>query len=116
MKRLLILLASQSVAFALLIAGCTTVQNPDGTSSRVLGFDSPEAQATAQAAVDRASSRLPFPFGDIVGAVGTLVVAAVGVYAAKKKGEDIGWDTAHTESPALGGVTPKPADPAAPKS
>lgn len=113
MKRLLILLASQVTAVALLSA-CTTVQNPDGTSSRVLGFDSPEAQATAQAAVDRASSRLPFPFGDIVGAVGTIVVAAVGVYAAKKKGEDIGWDTAHSESPALGGVTPKPPAPPTP--
>jgi hypothetical protein len=80
----------------LLIVGCTTVQNPDGSTSRVLGFDSPEAQAQANESVKKAAGVLPFPFSSITEAVGTILVGAVGVYAAKKKGEDIGWDKRET--------------------
>lgn len=86
---------------ALTVTGCTTIKNPDGTSQRVLGFDSPEAQQKAQDTVNTIATYLPPPFNTIAGAIGTAVVAGIGSYAAKKKGEEIGWDTAHQESPAL---------------
>ena len=101
-----------SVLGGLTLAACTTVQNPDGSTSRVLGFESPEAQAKAQDTVNTIAAYLPPPFNTIAGAIGTAVVAGIGAYAAKKKGEEIGWDTAHSESPAL----PKPAAPPAPPS
>lgn len=100
-----------SLLAAVTIYGCTTVKNDDGSTSRVLGFESPEAQEKAAATVNTIAAYLPPPFNTIAGALGTAVVAGIGSYAAKKKGEDIGWDTAHKESPALGGkpATPPPA-------
>lgn len=91
------------------IIGCTTVKNDDSSTSRVLGFESPEAQAKAQDTVNTIAMYLPPPFNTIAGAIGTAVVAGIGSYAAKKKGEDIGWDTAHRESPALNPAAAKPA-------
>lgn len=101
-----------AIVAAGVVAGCTTVQNPDGTTSRVLGFDSPEAQAKAIESVQAASRVLPFPFGSITEAVGTLLVTAVGVYAAKKKGEEIGWDLKDKEIADKSKVPP-PAPPPA---
>lgn len=114
MKRLYLLLAAQVTAVCLLITGCTTVKNPDGSTSRVLGFDSPEAQAKAQQTVESGAALLPWPFNAIVTTVGGLAITLIGAYAAKKKGEDIGWDTAHSESPALGGAPAKSTAPPAP--
>lgn len=107
------------VAFACLavlcLASCTTVQQPDGSSKQVLGFSSPEAQAQAKSSIESGAALLPFPFNVIATGIGTVLVSVVGVYAAKKKGEDIGWDTAHKESPFLGGgpASKPPAPPAA---
>jgi len=102
-----------AIVAAGVVAGCTTVKNPDGTASWVLGFDSPEAQAKAAETVKSVSTLLPWPFDAIVATVGGLGVTLIGAYAAKKKGEEKGWDLAHAESPALGG-TPAPAAPPAP--
>ena len=85
----------------LILSGCTTVQNPDGTTRRVIGFDSPEAQAKANESVKTLSTFLPWPFDAIVSSVGVLGVTLISAYAAKKKGEEQGWDQAHAESPAL---------------
>lgn len=91
--------------------GCTTVTNPDGTTSKVLGFESPEAQAQARETVKAASDALPYPFNLIVKSVGDLAILGIGVYAAKKKGEDLGWDLAHKESPLLKEEVPPPVPP-----
>lgn len=90
------------------IPGCTTVANPDGSSHRVLGFESAEAQQKATETVNSIAAYLPAPFNTVASAVGTALFAGIGVYAGKKKGESDGWDMAHKESPALGG-TPAPA-------
>ena len=94
------------------VPACTTVQNPDGSSHKVLGFENAEAQQKATETVNSIASYLPAPFNTVASAVGTALFAGIGVYAGKKKGQEQGWDQAHKESPALGGTppaTPKPA-------
>lgn len=90
---LIVAALSIGVLTPLMLSGCTTITNPDGSTRRVLGFDSPEAQTKAKETVDSAAAVLPFPFNVIVKSVGDIVILGISVYAAKKKGEEIGWDS-----------------------
>ena len=71
----------------LALAGCTTIQNPDGSKSSVLGLTQDQAQVVAATTST---------FGSLFGPIGTTVGAGIGAlalaFAAKKKGEDAGWD------------------------
>ncbi len=82
------------LAFACLavlsLAACTTVTAPDGSTSRVLGFESQAEMDKTSAVVAKATSALPFPFDLIAGTLSVIAIGAIGVVG-KKLGEDKGW-------------------------
>lgn len=80
----------------LLLAGCSVTAGPEGLTYR-LSLSPEQAQVLTQVA-QAGLSQIPV-VGPLISDMLPYLLGAtgVGIYAAKKKGEEKGWDQAHAE-------------------